>query len=99
MFNLKGYHIFFLLLKLGIILQFVLILTNKEKVDSDVYILTEIIFKTCLGMFIEVFMFHRDIPGLEIEDKVIISFAGGLLLFDAWANDLPILLRRYNLIQ
>ena len=87
------------MLKLGILIQFVLILTNKEKVDSTNYILTEIVFKTCLGIFIEIFMFHHVVPWLEIEDRVIISFGGGLLLFDAWVNDLPILLRRYKLIQ
>jgi hypothetical protein len=29
---------------------------------------------------------------LEIEDRVIFSFAGGLLLYDAWFNDLRRLL-------
>lgn len=93
---MKPYHIFFLLLKIAILVQFGLILLNKETVDSKVYILTEIVFKTCLGVFIEFFMFHRVIEGILLEDKIIISFAGGLLFFDAWFNDFPKFMAQYK---
>ena len=42
-------------------------------------------------------MFHENIPGLIFEDKVIVSFAGGLLMYDAITNDLPILLKKYGI--
>lgn len=93
---MKGYHIFFVILKVIILVQFILIIANKESVDSKVYIITEIVFKTCLAIFIEIFMFHAHIDGLMLEDRVIISFAGGLLLFDAWFNDFPKLLKQYK---
>jgi len=86
---MNTYHIFFLALKIIIIVQFILILTNKESVDSKIYIFTEILFKTCLAIFIEIFLFHQVIEGLAFEDKVIFSFAGGLLFFDAWFIDFP----------
>ena len=87
--QLKPYTIFFFILKLAIVVQFVLILTNNESRDSLAYILTEVIFKTALFIFIEYLLFHRMIEGLSFEDKLIISFAGGLLFYDAWFNDFP----------
>jgi hypothetical protein len=86
---MKKYHIFFLLLKIAILIQYGLILINRQTMNSRIYILTEIVFKTALFLFIEVFMFHIVTDCLSLEDRIIISFAGGLLFFDAWFNDLP----------
>lgn len=86
---MKAYVIFFIMLKLAIMIQFVLIITNKQTTDSRVYIFTEILFKTALFLFIEIFLFHHMIEGLAFEDKMIISFAGGLLFYDACFNDFP----------
>jgi hypothetical protein len=94
---MKKYHVFFLVLKLLIIIQFVLILGNKQSVDSTIYLITEIIFKTSIGIFIDIFLFHNNIEGMLLEDKVIISFGGALLIFDAWFNDFPLLLQKYNI--
>ena len=94
---MKKYHYFFLFLKAAILIQFVLVLANKTRVDSTLYILTEILFKTSIGIFIEVFLFHNQIEGILFEDKLILSFGGGLLLYDAWFNDLPVLLDKYGI--
>ena len=94
---MKGYVIFFFILKLMILIQFALIIANKQTTDSRVYLLTEIVFKTSLFFFIEIFLFHKVIDGLAFEDKLIISFAGGLLLYDAWFNDVPKLLEQLRL--
>jgi len=94
---MKGYVIFFLILKVAILVQFALILLNKQTTDSRVYILTEIVFKTGLFVFIEILMFHAVIRDLAFEDKLIVSFAGGLLFFDAWFNDFPKLLKQLRL--
>jgi hypothetical protein len=42
-------------------------------------------------------MFHTQLEGILFEDKLIISFAGALLLYDAWFNDLPVLLEKYGI--
>ena len=76
-----------------ILVQFLLILLNKQTTDSRVYIATEIVFKISLGVFIEIFLFHNQIEGLLFEDKIIISFAGGLLIYDACFNNVPKLLK------
>ena len=94
---MKKYHIFFLLLKIAILVQYGLILLNKQTMNSRIYILTEILFKTALFLFIEIFMFHIVTDCLSLEDRIIISFAGGLLFFDAWFNDFPKLKAQYEL--
>jgi hypothetical protein len=95
--RMKKYHILFLVLKVALLIQFMMVFANKLRVDSTVYILTEILFKTSLGIFIEFFMFHTKIEGILFEDKLIISFAGALLLYDAWFNDIPVLLEKYGI--
>ena len=94
---MKLRHQFFLILKLLILIQFTLIFFNKESIDDTTYILTKIIFKTSEGIYIEYLMFHaNDNSNLMFEDKVVLSFAGGLLMYDAWVNNLPQLLTKYN---
>ena len=94
---MKLYHIYFLILKFAIILQFLLIIGNKRSIDSKLYILTEIIFKSSLSIFMEIYLFFHVLKEIEFEDKIIISFAGGLLFYDAWVNDFPRLLKAYNI--
>ena len=84
---MKGYHIFFLMLKVLMVTQFMLIIGNKQSIDSRIYILTEILFKTSLFIFIQWFIIFNVGKDLEFEDRIIFSFAGGLLLYDAWFND------------
>ena len=67
--------------------QFMLIIGNKQSIDSRIYILTEILFKTSLFIFIQWFIIFNVGKDLEFEDRIIFSFAGGLLLYDAWFND------------
>ena len=59
--------------------------------------MTEIIFKVTLSIFIEYFLYTKVIDGLAWEDKIIFGFAGALLLFDAVANNLPLLLKEYGI--
>ena len=93
---MKLYHIFFLALKIAISVQFLLVLLNKQKLHSKEYLMTEIIFKTSLGIFIEYLMFWTDIHGISWEDRLIISFAGWLLMADAYLKDLPVLLELFK---
>ena len=55
---MKGYVIFFFILKLAILIQFALIISNKQTTDSITYITTEVVFKTALFIFIEYIMFQ-----------------------------------------
>lgn len=94
---LKLRHYFFVFLKLIFTIQVVLVYLNKEKVDSKLYILTEILFKLGLGIFIEVLMIKGDIVDISVEDKGLIVFGAGLLVFDAVTNDIPKLLNAFDI--
>jgi hypothetical protein len=80
-----------------IVVQFFLIISNVQSITSKTYLLTEIIFKVSLSFFIEYFLYTKVIDGLPWEDKAIFGFAGALLLFDAVANNLPLLLKEYGI--
>lgn len=95
--HLKRYQWFFLLLKAALVTQFTLVFLGKHSIDSRIYILTEVLFKTSLGIWIEWFLFHNIVDELEFEDKLILSFAGGLLLYDAWINDFPKFLKAFDI--
>ena len=86
---MKFRHYFFLALKITLGVQFLLVLLNKESVSSTTYLVTEILFKTSIGVFMNIFIFYYKIEGLLFEDKVLISIAGGLLMYDAWVTDFP----------
>ena len=94
---MKSYHIFFIVLKVAIMGQFALVILNKHSVGSKIYILTNIIFKLSIGIFVQIYMFNDAVSGIPIEDKMVISFAGGLLMFDAVSNDVPELLKAYDI--
>ena len=69
---------------------------DKQKLNSKSYLITEILFKTSLGIFIEYLMFWHHTKGLEFEDRLILSFAGWLLLADAYLKDLPALIEIFK---
>ena len=85
---MKAYAIFFLTMKIALVIQFILIISKRQTRNSIIYIITEIVFKTALFLFIEWFTFHNNF-GINFEDKIIISFGGGLLFYDACFNDIP----------
>jgi hypothetical protein len=83
-------------MKVIIVTQFILIILNKQTFDSKAYVITEIVFKTSLAIFLEFISFYNDVKGIVLEDRIIISFAGGILLVDAWINDLPLLINIFK---
>ena len=90
---MKTYAIFFFVMKVALVIQFILIIAKKQTRNSVIYITTEIVFKTALFLFIEWFTFNNDF-GITFEDKLIISFGGGLLFYDACFNDVPKLIEQ-----
>lgn len=93
---MKSHHWFFFLLKLAIVVQYVLILLHKASVDSTTYLVTEIVFKISLSLYVEYLLFFGYVQGLEFEDKLIMGFASGLLSFDAIVVSLPKLLKKFK---
>ena len=85
---------YFLFLKLVLVVQTVLIMFQKENPNKISYIAADIIFKLSLGLFLVVFFNFTPLPGMDGYDKLIASFAGVLLTFDAVYVSLPVLLTK-----
>ena len=90
------YEVYFVILKIVIVIQFLLIIIQKQSVNSIYYTGSDFVFKISLGLFLFFYFFKANIPGLRSFDKHIISFAGSLLVFDAMTNTLPRLLAHFN---
>ena len=83
-------------LKILFLLEFLVIISGKYVFDRRIYLATEIVFKIFLSLYIEHMMFFTKIPSLGFEDKFIITFASGLLLYDACYNDIPELIELFH---
>jgi hypothetical protein len=91
---MKAYHIYFLFLKFLLIVQTILILLQKENPNQISYVAGDIVFKMSLGIFLIVFFNFSKLPDMDFYDKLIASFAGVLLTFDAVYVSLPVLLKK-----
>lgn len=79
---MKAYQIYFIILKLLIIVQIVAVFLKKQSKSSDVYILSDTAFKLSAGIYLIAFFLIHSFPGLEFEDTLILRFSGLIILFD-----------------
>ena len=79
---MKSYQIYFIVLKILVVLQLGLVLLKKQTNRSDIFIITDTVFKISVGIYLFVFFIINSFPGLEFGDTVILRFAGAILLFD-----------------
>ena len=92
---MKGYHIYFILLKIIIAIQLGLVYLKKTTQDSDLYIITDTIFKISIALYLFIFFILNSFPGLEFEDTVILRFSGVVLLYDIDYTGLLRVIRKY----
>ena len=78
-------------------IEFAIILYDKELVSQRVYVGTEILFKLVLSIYIQYVIIFVVYKNMSLEDQVFISFGSGLLMYDAVFNDLPRLLELYGI--
>jgi hypothetical protein len=90
--RMKAYHAYFLFLKFLLIIQTILIFFQKANPNQISYIAADILFKTSLGLFLMIYFHFSNLPGMDYYDRLIASFAGVLLAFDAVYISLPMLL-------
>lgn len=86
---MKWYQIYFLFLKLFVIIQFILILVKKESEDTILFLISDTLFKVSIGLFLILYFLLNKVPELDTFDRIIICFGGTLLLFDAIYINLP----------
>jgi len=93
---MKGYHWFFIFLRIMVILQVVLIFFKKQTDSSDTYIILDAFSRATVGLFLYLFFFLHSFPELEYGDVLILQFAGILLLVDIdYKNVLKVIRKRF----
>jgi hypothetical protein len=86
---MKFHTLYFLVLKLSFLIQFALVIAGLESENSIAYVLSDFLFKMSVGLFLILFFFFNHFPELHGYDKIVISFGGGLLVYDAIYHVLP----------
>jgi len=94
---MKWYHYILLALKLLFLIEFGVILYDKKAVNPKLYLITEILFKLLLSLYMTYLTLLVIGKEMELEDKIFISFGAGLLGYDAIFNDFPHLLELYGI--
>ena len=92
---MKGYHQFFIFMRVMVILQAVLIIFKKQTKSSDIYIVLEAVSKLAVGSFLYLFFLLHPLEGLEYGDILILQFAGILIMIDINYPELLGVLRKY----
>jgi len=92
---MKAYQIYFIILKILIIAQIAAIYFKKHTKDSDIFILSDTVFKLSAGIFLISFFMIHNFPGIEFEDTLILRFAGVIILFDIDYTGLVNLISKY----
>ena len=94
---MKVHTLYFLILKISFVIQFILVITGQMSEDSILYLSNDFIFKMSLGLFLILYFMFNNIPDLYSYDKVVISFGGALLVYDSFYNVLPKVLEKFNI--
>lgn len=76
---MKGYHIFFIILRLLVLVQLVLVVFMKQSFSPTVKLLIDSVLKLSLGLFIILF-FHFNHVGLDPWDIYVLQFSGILVI-------------------
>lgn len=94
---MNAFDVYMILLKIVVSVQFMLILLEKQSITSIEFLISEMIFKISLGIFLMVFFWLNKISEIRGSDKVIIGFAGVVLIYDAIHINLPNVLNFYGI--
>lgn len=76
---MKGYHIFFIILRLLVLIQLVLVVFMKQTFSPVIKLLIDSVLKLSLGLFI-IFFFYFNNVGLDPWDIYVLQFSGILVL-------------------
>ena len=82
---------------MAFIVQFILIITKKQDHHGIVFILSNMVFKISVGLFIMFYFLLHDVKEIYFYDKMIIGFAGTILIYDAFYIDMPKALAIYKI--
>ena len=77
---MKGYQIYFFVLKTIVFAQIVFLAAGFEVAKSPLFALVDALFKVSLGLFLGIYFWLFTPKGLDWEDGIIISVGGFLIL-------------------
>ena len=96
---MKAYVVVLLLLKISMLIQITLILSRVDGFNQDhlVYLISDLLFKTILGLFLILFFYINGSSNFDTWDEIFIGFGGTLLVFDAFYNVFPKILKKFDI--
>jgi len=94
---MNALHIYLIFFKLFLFVQFILIINKKQDEEGILFIISNVLFKVSIGLFIIFFFLFHEVSEIDKVNKIIIGFAGVILLYDAIYIDLPRALKIYNI--
>ena len=77
---MKGYQLYFLVLKTIVFLQIVFLALGFDAATSPVFAFVDMLFKISLGLFLGIYFWLYTPKGIDWEDGIIISIGGFLIL-------------------
>lgn len=92
---MKAYHLYFIILRIIVLIQIILVFLKKHTEDSDIYIITDSVFKLSIALYLFIFFMIHSFPGLETGDVIILRFSGLVILFDIDFTALLRVTRKY----
>ena len=96
-FKFTAFNIYIIFLKLTLSVQLFLIFIKKHSETSIIFLVSNMLFKISLGIFLMTFFVLNKITEIDNSDKVVIAFAGVILIYDAIFIDLPKALKVYEI--
>jgi hypothetical protein len=79
---MKGYQVYFFVLKTIVLAQIVLLATGHKVAESPIFAIVDTIFKLSLGLFLGIYFWLFTPKGLDWEDGIIVSIGGFLILVE-----------------
>jgi len=79
---MKLYHIFFFLFKIIVGIHLTLVFFKIVPGDDIWFLINESFFKLCIGSFLGFYFLFSNETGFNYEDRVLISIAGFVILYD-----------------
>jgi hypothetical protein len=77
---MKGYQIYFFVLKAIVLAQIVFLAAGFDAAKSPLFAFVDMLFKLSLGLFLGIYFWLFTPKGLDWEDGIIISIGGFLIL-------------------
>ena len=80
------------------IIQTGVILIGVNGFDQNhlAYLISDLLFKTILGLFLIMFFYINGSSNFDTWDEVFIGFCGALLVFDGFYNVFPKILKKFD---